>query len=134
MTSGGQPTALAGMAVIARLIERAGSRIEILPAGGIRPDNIQRIIATTGCTQVHTSLRDPRRPPQPSLSPLSAVRLPPAVTNERPGLSGQFDTKLWSWFRNQCLARQEITTTAVAAEDEHARGQPQEAGRRFGHD
>jgi copper homeostasis protein len=58
MTSGGRRTARAGAAVIARLREQAAGRIEILPAGGIRPDNLLRLLAATGCDQVHSSLRD----------------------------------------------------------------------------
>lgn len=57
MTSGGRPTALAGATTIARLIERAAGRIEILPAGGIRPSNVLNVLARTRCDQVHTSLR-----------------------------------------------------------------------------
>lgn len=58
MTSGGKPTALEGMAVIADLVRRAAGRIEILPAGGIRPVNVRRVVSQTGCDQVHSSLRD----------------------------------------------------------------------------
>lgn len=58
MTSGGKPTALEGMAVIADLLRRAAGRIEILPAGGIRPANVRRVVSQTGCDQVHSSLRD----------------------------------------------------------------------------
>jgi len=58
LTSGGKATAAAGAAVLARLVERAAGRIEILPAGGIRPANARRLIGRTGCDQLHTSLRD----------------------------------------------------------------------------
>jgi copper homeostasis protein len=58
MTSGGKPTAAAGAAVLARLVERAAGRIEILPAGGIRPANANRLIQRSGCDQLHSSLRD----------------------------------------------------------------------------
>ena len=42
------------------LDEGAAGRIEILPAGGIRPVNARRLVARTGCDQIHTSLRDAR--------------------------------------------------------------------------
>ena len=58
MTSGGRRTAEAGAPVIRRLRERAAGRIEILPAGGIRPGNLCRLLERTGCDQVHSSLRD----------------------------------------------------------------------------
>lgn len=59
MTSGHQPAALRGARLIADLIKRAGGRIEILPAGGVRPANAAALLSRTGCDQVHTSLREP---------------------------------------------------------------------------
>jgi len=61
MTSGQRATALEGAETIARLIEQAKGRIEVLAAGGIRPHNVQELAARTGCTQVHASLRSPRK-------------------------------------------------------------------------
>ena len=58
MTSGGAATAAAGAGVISELVRRAAGRIEILPAGGVRPANAVRIIRRTGCRQLHTSARD----------------------------------------------------------------------------
>ena len=60
MTSGGRPTALEGAQAIAELLRRAAGRIEILPAGGIRPSNAPAVAARTGCDQLHASLRDRR--------------------------------------------------------------------------
>jgi copper homeostasis protein len=58
MTSGQQPTALRGAGLIARLVERAAGRIEVLPAGGVRPSNARRILSQTRCAQLHSSLRE----------------------------------------------------------------------------
>ena len=58
MTSGQARTAVAGAALIRQLVERAAGRIEILPAGGVRPGNALRVLKRTGCDQLHTSLRD----------------------------------------------------------------------------
>ena len=58
MTSGQARTAVAGAALIRELVDRAAGRIEILPAGGIRPANALRVYERTGCDQLHTSLRD----------------------------------------------------------------------------
>jgi copper homeostasis protein len=55
LTSGHKRTALEGAPLIARLIEQARGRIEILPAGRIRPDNVADLVQATGCTQVHLS-------------------------------------------------------------------------------
>ena len=61
MTSGQQPTALLGAELIDKLVQRASGRIDVLPAGGIRPSNAAKILARTRCTQLHTSLREPGR-------------------------------------------------------------------------
>ena len=53
LTSGQQDTVPEGAELIRRLIEYAGSRIEVLPGGGIKPHNIADVIARTGCNQVH---------------------------------------------------------------------------------
>ena len=58
MTSGGGGTALRGVTRIRELVEQSAGRIEVLPAGGIRPGNASRLIALTGCDQIHTSLRE----------------------------------------------------------------------------
>jgi copper homeostasis protein len=43
--------------LLARLIDAARGRIVVLPAGGIRPENVRRLIERTGCVQVHGSFR-----------------------------------------------------------------------------
>ena len=58
MTSGQQPTALRGARLIADLVDRAAGRIEILPAGGVRPSNAPALLKRTGCDQLHSSLRE----------------------------------------------------------------------------
>ncbi len=57
MTSGAGKSALEGADRIRQLIEQARDRIEILPAGGIKPDNVVEIVKRTGCRQVHGSFR-----------------------------------------------------------------------------
>jgi len=61
MTSGQEETAYNGVALIAKLMERAEGRIEVLPAGGINRFTVGDVLARTGCNQVHASLRT-RRP------------------------------------------------------------------------
>jgi copper homeostasis protein len=60
MTSGQRRTAIDGADLIAALLRRAAGRIEILPAGGIRPGNAAELLARTGCDQIHASLRERR--------------------------------------------------------------------------
>jgi copper homeostasis protein len=45
--------------LLARLIDAARGRIAVLPAGGVRPVNVRRLVERTGCDQVHGSLRRP---------------------------------------------------------------------------
>ncbi len=60
MTSGQEETAYQGAALIAALIRRAANRIEVLPAGGVNRFTLADVVARTGCTQVHASLRGGR--------------------------------------------------------------------------
>lgn len=53
LTSGGRGTAPEGVDTIRGLVERAAGRIEILPGGGVRPENAAEIVRRTGVTQVH---------------------------------------------------------------------------------
>ena len=55
LTSGQAPSAVEGIPQLREMIRFAGDAIEILPAGGIRPDNAVRIVEETGCTQLHLS-------------------------------------------------------------------------------
>lgn len=61
MTSGQQATATTGAPLIAELIRRGGERIEVLPAGGIRPANVAELLTRTRCNQVHASMRSAKR-------------------------------------------------------------------------
>lgn len=53
LTSGREQTALKGAPLIRTLVARAAGRIEILPGGGIREDNVEDVIQATGLRQVH---------------------------------------------------------------------------------
>jgi copper homeostasis protein len=57
LTSGLQPAALQGAAVIAALIQQADDRITIMPGSGIRHDNLTELIKKTGAKEYHTSAR-----------------------------------------------------------------------------
>ena len=57
LTSGQQATAMEGAPLIRDLVVHASGRIQILPGGGIRPENVAALIAQTRCDQVHASLR-----------------------------------------------------------------------------
>jgi len=55
LTSGRGNTAIEGSAVLKDLIEKSVNT-EILPGVGVRPENVQKLVAETGCNQVHTAV------------------------------------------------------------------------------
>jgi copper homeostasis protein len=55
MTSGQARDAISGAAMIRATIERSAGRIDVLPAGGIRSDNVAGLVRITGATSVHGS-------------------------------------------------------------------------------
>jgi len=57
LTSGQKPTAIEATELIAKLIERANSRIIIMPGSGVRSENILEVAEKTGATEFHTSAR-----------------------------------------------------------------------------
>ena len=83
MTTGGEATALEGAETIRALVEKADGRIEVLPAGGIRPHNVAELVSKTGCTQVHAALMDEK--------PDGSLRSNPAIEfNSPPPPNGRF--------------------------------------------
>ncbi|WP_018255177.1 copper homeostasis protein CutC [Salinispora mooreana] len=59
LTSGAAATALTGAARITALRQRAGDRLRVIAAGGIRSHNVRQVLAETGAREVH--LRAPVR-------------------------------------------------------------------------
>ena len=55
LTSGQRPTAPEGTAVIRSLVGETGVRI--LAGGGVTPDNVRQLIATTGVSEIHGSCK-----------------------------------------------------------------------------
>ena len=53
LTSGGASRAEDGLAALRRLTDRALGRIEVIAAGGIRPHNVERIVAGSMVPAVH---------------------------------------------------------------------------------
>ncbi len=58
LTSGGAQTAEEGTDVLHRLVVRAGERLVVLPGGGVRESNAERILHDTGAREIHSSCRD----------------------------------------------------------------------------
>lgn len=57
LTSGQKNKAVEGYGLIKQLVQKAGNRIVIMPGGGIRPDNIEKLIKQTGAREFHVSSR-----------------------------------------------------------------------------
>lgn len=59
LTSGQKPTALEGAVLIHKLVQQAGSRIIIMPGGGVRPHTLQQLIPATNAREYHSAARVP---------------------------------------------------------------------------
>ncbi len=57
LTSGLERSAIEGMDMIARLVEKATDRIIILAGGGVRPHNIKKLVSHTHVQECHVSGR-----------------------------------------------------------------------------
>lgn len=55
LTSGQEANVLTGAETVKEMREYAAGRIEILPGAGIRPANVEKVLALTGCDQFHSS-------------------------------------------------------------------------------
>jgi copper homeostasis protein len=58
LTSGQEPTALEGAAVIQKLNHQARGRIVVMAGGGIRAHNVKRVLLETGVTEIHFTARE----------------------------------------------------------------------------
>lgn len=56
LTSGGEPNAVLGIEMIAKLNAAAAERIRIMPGAGVRQSNAREIVERTGVRDLHTSL------------------------------------------------------------------------------
>ncbi len=73
LTSGGQPTAVAGLARLAALVAQAAGRLEVMPGVGITAANIRALAAGTGAWAFHTSAKQ-QLPPDPAAGLFQAAR------------------------------------------------------------
>lgn len=61
LTSGQEPDVSLGTATVREMIEYAAGRIQILPGAGITARNMERVIAETGCSQIHLAAHKPQQ-------------------------------------------------------------------------
>lgn len=55
LTSGQQPQAIQGTALLAELVKKANGRISIMPGSGVNEGTVSEIISTTGAKEIHFS-------------------------------------------------------------------------------
>lgn len=56
LTSGGAPTALEGLPILAKLVAAATGRITIVPGSGLNAGNIAQVARETGARELHSGL------------------------------------------------------------------------------
>jgi len=59
LTSGARETAEEGAALIAELVQQAGTRLSVMPGSGVSDTNLARLRALTGAREFHGSARGP---------------------------------------------------------------------------
>jgi copper homeostasis protein len=69
LTSGQCDTVWEGLPLIARLVEYAGDRVQIMPGGGIKPHHVDDVIAKTGCRHIHVAVWKSQRDESTRLRP-----------------------------------------------------------------
>jgi copper homeostasis protein len=79
LTSGRAPTAPDGLDELRRTVEQAAGRIEVLPGGGIRLENLEELVRRTGVEQVHLSLMAPVQDPSTAANPAIHFGAPTAA-------------------------------------------------------
>jgi copper homeostasis protein len=59
LSSGQEATVLEGLPLLAELVSRAGTRIVVMPGGGITPRNVERIVSAIKPQEIHFASLDP---------------------------------------------------------------------------
>jgi copper homeostasis protein len=80
LTSGRAARALEGLDQIRRTVEQARGRIEVLPGGGIRPDNVAEVVRRTGVDQVHLYVTTTARDTSSTANPAVRFGIDPPST------------------------------------------------------
>jgi copper homeostasis protein len=97
LTSGGATSAETGATRLAALVQHAGWQIEVLPAAGVRPENVADLVRETRCDQVHSSARSPTADAVLGAHP----RLAGAMGADVTGVRGSTDAELVAALRSE---------------------------------
>ena len=66
LSSGSAPTAAEGATTLAVLVRQAGSRLAVMAGGGVREENVRRLVSVSGVREVHVRLTRLTRNAEPS--------------------------------------------------------------------
>ncbi|HKW46068.1 MAG TPA: copper homeostasis protein CutC [Gemmatimonadaceae bacterium] len=56
LTAGGAATAVEGATTLGRLVRQAGARLAVLAGGGVREENVRKLVSLSGVREVHVRL------------------------------------------------------------------------------
>jgi copper homeostasis protein len=59
LTSGCSPNAIKGLSTLTELVRQANGRLSVIPASGITPANVLRVVRTTSAREIHGSMLTP---------------------------------------------------------------------------
>ena len=76
LTAGGASTAAEGATRLAELVRRAGSRLVVMAGGGVREENVRKVVSVSGVREVHVRLTRPTRGEAPPARSGLRVRKP----------------------------------------------------------
>ncbi|RTQ49632.1 copper homeostasis protein CutC [Hymenobacter gummosus] len=82
LTSGGQPTAPAGLPRLAALVRQAAGRVSVMPGAGISPATIRAVLEGSGAREFHSSARGPVVPAARGLFGVAEAETDAAVVAE----------------------------------------------------
>jgi len=74
LSSGGAPSALEGIPVLASLVRQAGDQLTVMAGGSVREENVRQIVEQTGVREVHVRLTRQTRGAGADLKPGVRVR------------------------------------------------------------
>ena len=83
LTSGGAPSALEGVEMLAELVDQGGSDIAILAGGGINASNVADVVRLSGVEEVHVRASAPVKS--------EMTYQPPNITLVRPAPPGDYE-------------------------------------------
>lgn len=83
LSSGGANSARAGAPMLAEMVAAAAGRLSVIAGGGVRPETVAALVASTGVDEVHASASIPAPPASAPETALGFAALPQRITDRR---------------------------------------------------